>query len=51
MYQLCIFLNYNIFRIPQRDLSTIHQDSVIYRQCRIHSIGYLRSSEFATKSL
>ena len=51
VYQLCIFLNYKVFRILQRDLSTIRQDSVIYRQCRMHSIGYLWSFVFATKLL
>ena len=37
MYQLCILLNYNVFRTLQRDVSTIQQDSVIYRQCCMHS--------------
>ena len=27
MYQLSIFPNYNVFRIPQRDLSPIHPDT------------------------
>ena len=51
VYQLCIFLNYNVFRILQRDLPTVHQDSLKYRQCRMHSIGYLWSFVFATKLL
>ena len=51
VYQLCIFLNYNVFRILQHDLSTIPQDSVIYHQCCMHCISYLWSSEFGTKLL
>ena len=39
-YQLCIFLNCNVFRIPQRDLSPIHPNTVILPRCCLHCIGY-----------